>query len=138
MATANVIAGSLSSSPVTLVNLLAPSTVTIAGTLTASNVINGFNSCTAGASGSIAFPTAASIAAALPNPRALRVGDTFLFSQFTTDAFTVTMTTATGLTLVGTMGVTGANVGGRFQFRCTAAPTLVDGTGATFTVTRVG
>ena len=138
MATVNVIAGSLSSSPVTLVNLSAPSTVDVGGLLTASNVINGFNISAAGGAGIVQFPTAASIAAALPNPLALRVGDTFLFSQFTTDAFTVTMTTATGLTLVGTMGVTGANVGGSFQFRCTAAPTLVDGTGATFTVTRVG
>jgi len=138
MAIANVIAGSLSSSPVSLVNLSAPSTVDIGGTLTAANVINGFNTSAAASSGSVQFPTAASIAAALPNPLALRVGDSFVFSQFTTGAFTATLTTNTGLTLSGTPGVGTGPVGGRFQFRCTAVPTLVDGTGATFTVTRVG
>ena len=138
MATVNVIAGSLSSSPVTLVNLSAPSTVDVGGLLTASNVINGFNISAAGGAGIVQFPTAASIAAALPNPLALRVGDTFLFSQFTTGANAATLTTNTGLTLSGSAVITGANVGGSFQFRCTAAPTLVDGTGATFTVTRVG
>ena len=138
MATANVIAGSLSSSPVTLVNLSAPSTVDVGGVLTAANVINGFNTSAAGAPGNVQFPTAASIAAALPNPLALRVGDTFVFSQFTTGGNAATLTTNTGLTLSGAVAVTGPNVGGRFQFRCTAVPTLVNGTGATFTVTRVG
>ena len=137
MATANIISGSLSSSPVTLVNLSAPSTVDQGNTLTAANVINGFNTSAAAAPGNLAFPTAVSIAAALPNPLALRVGDTFVFSQFTTGASAVTLTAGVGITIVGTAVVTGANVGGSFQFRCTAAPTAVDGTGATFTVTRV-
>lgn len=138
MSTANIIAGSLSSSPVMLVNLLAPSAVDVGGVLTASNVINGFNVSAAAGPGNVQFPTAASIAAALPNPLALRVGDTFVFSQFTTGANAATLTVNTGVTISGTAAVTGANVGGRFQFRCTAAPTAVDGTGATFTATRVG
>jgi hypothetical protein len=136
MALSHVFSGSVSARTPDLRNVATPSAVDVGGTLTASNVINGYNTSVAAGPGDIQFPTAASIAAALDNPLALKVGDSFLFFQFTTGASDATMTTNTGLTLLGTM-VTNAS-GGQFLFRCTAAATNVNGTGATFSVTRVG
>lgn len=136
MALANILNGSVSAVGPAIFSASAPSTVDVAGVLTAANVLNGYNVSVAAGPGAIQFPTAASIAAALSNPLALRVGDSFLFHQYTSGASNATMTTNTGLTLSGNM-VTNTS-GGQFLFRCTAAPTDAVGTGATFTVTRVG
>lgn len=136
MSLSHVFNGNISARTPAIRNVTAVSTVDVGGVLTASNVVNGYNVSAAGAPGNIQFPTAASIAAVLDNPLSLKVGDSFLFFQYTTGASNATMTTNTGLSLVGTM-VTNA-AGGQFLFRCTAAATDVNGTSATFTVTRVG
>ena len=136
MALSHIFSGSVSTSTPGIRNASAPSAVDVGGTLTAANVVNGYNVSAAGAPGNVQFPTAQSIAAALSNPLGLRVGDSFLFFQYSTGANTVTMTGNTGLNLGGTM-TTNAS-GGQFLFRCTTAPTAVDGLNAVFSVTRVG
>ena len=95
----------------------APTALTAAATATAAQLSNGlftFN----GTAGNLTLPTVADLEAGIPN--AVKVNAAFDFYVINIDAGTddVTVATATGWTLVGTMAVT-ENTSGHFRARKT-------------------
>lgn len=95
------------------------STATNTATLTAAQIASGFIVGTPTATASYTLPTAASLDTALSNSP---TGTNFEFSLITTAAFAITILTAAGWTLVGSMATAAtANSFARFRARKTGA-----------------
>lgn len=104
------------------------STATNTATLTATQIASGFIVGTPTATASYTLPTAANLDTELSNAA---TGYNFEFVVFTTAAFAITLLTATGWTLVGSMA-TGATANSFARFRARKTGT------ATYTLYRVG
>lgn len=95
----------------------APGVLNATGTLTAAEMLAGIVTTTSGAAVAATLDVATNMDLALPSSVA---GDSFDFSIINTGSNTLTVGTASGWTLVGTMTVV-TNVSGRFRARKTGA-----------------
>lgn len=99
----------------------APANVTATVTLTAAQIASGIITHSGTAANLLTMPTGSALDTQFPT---MPVDGALDFSVISTVAFSATLMTSTGVTLVGTVTVA-ANTSGRFRLRKTAAATYV-------------